>query len=80
MSISEKFEHSRKYSPEDREFFDKLALKYGLEQDEEFLIIKKTGGEIHIPKWHHVPLEGGGFINIEDLIQKRLAEGEEERT
>ncbi len=32
-----------KYNPEEQEFFDELAEKYGLEQDPEYLILKKNG-------------------------------------
>ena len=71
MENSEQF---RKYTQEDVEFFDDLASRYGLEQDEEFLIIKRGDKEVHIPKWYKIPTENGGSLDIEELIQKRLEE------
>ncbi len=58
-----------KYNPEEQEFFDELAEKYGLEQDPEYLILKKNGKKTFIPKKHKIPTKNG-LIGLDDLIQK----------
>lgn len=71
--MKENFEEKNcgKYTAEDIKFFDALAEKYGLEQNEDQLIIvKKDGNKVYLPKWYEVPTKNGKKIDIEDLIKK----------
>ncbi len=69
----ENFENlQNKYTPEDIKFFNALAEEYGLEQNEEHLIIiKNDGSRVFLPKWYEIPTKTGK-IGIEDLIKKNM--------
>ncbi len=73
LLMKENFEGIQKYNDEDIKFFDDLAKEYGLEQDEEHLIVSKNDKRAFIRKWREIPTKTGK-IGIEKLIKKTLDE------
>jgi hypothetical protein len=72
--MKENFEEKNngKYSLEDVGFFDTLVKKYGLEQNEDqLIIIKKDGSKVFLPKWYEVPTKNGK-VDIEELIRQNI--------
>ena len=73
--MKEGLESFQKYSPKDIEFFNKLADKYGLEQDLERLIVSRNGKRAFILKRKEFDTEKNGVkgeIKIEELIKKTI--------
>ena len=65
-----------KYSAEDVDFFNELAEKYGLGQNEDQFILEKANGErVFIPKIYKILTKHGG-IDIEDFIKKEVEESQ----
>ena len=61
-----------KYSAEDMDFFNKLADKYGLEQNEDHFILNKANGErVFMPKSYKI-MTKNGTMDIEDIIKKEI--------
>ncbi len=73
--MKENFEAFQKFSPEDVKFFNGLAEKYGLEQDEERLIVSRNGKRAFILKRKKIAVKRGGKIqeaDVEDLIKEAV--------
>lgn len=60
-------------SQEDIEFFNQLAEKYGIKQDEEYFIIENGTRKTFIHKRREIPTNNGS-VRIEEYIKRILKE------